>query len=97
MMKSGKDKTFHSCQIPLKLTKMLIESCTNENDSIFVLFGGSGGEIMLCETLKRKWISAELHKPYYDMILDRLNNNGEIRDEFKLMNFSQKQQSQTLF
>lgn len=66
-----------------------IKSCTNEKDSVFILFGGSGGEIMLCENLKRKWIACELHKPYYEMILDRLANNGRIKDEFKL-NLSHK-------
>lgn len=80
----SKDKTFHACQIPLGLVEMLIKSCTNEGDSVFVLFGGSGGEIVLCEKLQRKWLSCELHKPYYEMILDRLANKGKIKDEFKL-------------
>lgn len=83
----SKDKTFHACQIPAKLVEMFIKSCTNEGDSVFVLFGGSGGEIMLCEALNRKWISCELHKPYFDMIKDRLANHGAIRDEFKLNGF----------
>lgn len=80
----SKDKTFHSCQIPAPLVEMFIKSCTNEGDSVFVLFGGSGGEIVLCERLKRKWISCELHKPYFDMIQDRLQNDGQIKNEFKL-------------
>lgn len=80
----SKDKTFHSCQIPLKLVEMLIKSCTNEGDSVFILFGGSGGELVLCEKLKRKWLSCELHKPYYEMILDRLKNQGKIQDKFRL-------------
>lgn len=80
----SKDKTFHSCQIPLKLVEMLIKSCTNEGDSVFILFGGSGGELVLCEKLKRIWLSCELHKPYYEMILDRLKNQGKIQDKFRL-------------
>lgn len=83
----SKDKTFHSCQIPSKLVEMFIKSCTNEGDSVFILFGGSGGEIILCEKLKRKWLSSELHKPYYDMIKDRLENKGRIKNEFRLPNF----------
>lgn len=83
----SKDKTFHSCQIPSKLVEMFIKSCTNEGDSIFILFGGSGGEIILCERLKRKWLSCELHKPYFDMITDRLANKGKIKNEFRLPNF----------
>lgn len=90
----SKDKTFHSCQIPLKLVEMLIKSCTNEGDSVFILFGGSGGEIVLCENLKRKWLSCELHKPYYEMILNRLENQGWIKEEFKLSNFKKSSNKQ---
>lgn len=80
----SKDKTFHACQIPLPLVEMLIKSCTQENDDVFILFGGSGSELMLCKKLKRNFTSCELHKDYYEMILDRLKNNGQIKDEFRL-------------
>jgi site-specific DNA-methyltransferase (adenine-specific) len=80
----SKDKTFHACQIPLNLVEMLIKSCTQENDDIFILFGGSGSELVLCQKLKRNFISCELHTEYYTMINDRLRNNGEIKDEFRL-------------
>jgi len=80
----SKDKTFHACQIPLPLVEMLIKSCTQENDDVFILFGGSGSELMLCKKLKRNFTSCELHKNYYEMILDRLKNNGQIKDEFRL-------------
>ena len=80
----SKDKTFHSCQLPKSLVEMFIKSCTKEDDSVFVLFGGSGNEIILCEELKRKWISCELHKPYFDMINDRLAHGGDIREEYRL-------------
>jgi len=80
----SKDKTFHSCQIPLNLVEMLIKATTKENDLVQILFGGSGSEIVLCKELKRNFISSELHKPYYDMILDRLENNGKIEEKYKL-------------
>jgi len=81
----SKDKTFHACQIPIDLVNMLIKSTTNENDSVFILFGGSGNEIFLCKDLNRNFISCELHETYLNMIIDRLNNNGEIKDEYKLI------------
>ncbi len=65
---------------------MLILSCTQKNDTVFILFGGSGGEIIQCEQLSRKWISCELNQEYYQMILDRLENNGDIKIEYKLQN-----------
>jgi len=98
----SKDKTFHACQIPLPLVEMLIKSCTQENDNVFILFGGSGSELVLCKNLKRNFISCEIHPEYYQMILDRFENNGKIKEEYKL-EFMQdrakkfKQQDLTLF
>lgn len=80
----SKDKTFHSCQIPLSLVEILIKSSTSENDNCFILFGGSGSEIVLCKRLKRNFISCEIHPDYYGMILDRLKNDGKISDEYRL-------------
>lgn len=80
----SKDKTFHSCQIPTKLVDMLIKSCTLPIDDVFVLFGGSGNELLECRKLKRNFISCEVHPQYYQMIIDRLNNYGQIADEYKL-------------
>ncbi|MBI5914375.1 MAG: site-specific DNA-methyltransferase [Bacteroidetes bacterium] len=80
----SKDKTFHACQIPLGLVEMLIKSCTREQDDVFILFGGSGSELVLCQQLRRNFLSCELHPEYFKMINDRLNNNGHIRDEFRL-------------
>ena len=86
----SKDKTFHSCQIPLPLVEMLIKSCTQENDDCFILFGGSGSELVLCKSLKRNFISCELHPEYYQMILDRFDNNGKIKNEHRLDFIQQK-------
>jgi site-specific DNA-methyltransferase (adenine-specific) len=86
----SKDKTFHACQIPLALVEMLIRSCTQNNDDVFILFGGSGSEIILCKNLKRNFISCEIHPDYHRMILDRLDNNGAIKDEYRLDFIQQK-------
>ena len=71
----SKHKTLHPCQIPLPLVEMLIQSCTHENDDCFILFGGSGNELVLCKNLKRNYISCEIHPVYYQMIVDRLSND----------------------
>lgn len=86
----SKDKTFHSCQIPLSLVELLIKASTKENDLVFVLFGGSGSEIVLCRELKRNFLSCEIHPDYFQMIQDRLQNNGAIRDEYRLKFFQNK-------
>lgn len=79
----SKDKTFHACQLPRDLVGMLIKASTMEGDIVQVLFGGSGSEIILCKELKRSFISSEIHKPYYEMILDRLSNNGTIKNKYR--------------
>jgi site-specific DNA-methyltransferase (adenine-specific) len=87
----SKDKTFHSCQIPLPLVEMLIRSSTLENDDCFILFGGSGSELVLCKCLKRNFISCEIHPEYYQMIQSRLTNRGTIPDEYRLKFILEKQ------
>ena len=77
------EKTYHACQIPQKLSEMLIKSCTMPSDTVLVLFGGSGSELEICKRLKRNYISAELDKKYHQMILDRLAN-GRIDAKYRL-------------
>jgi len=48
-----------------------------------ILFGGSGSEIEICKVLNRKYISAEIDKKYYRMILDRLSK-GKIEEKYRL-------------
>ena len=79
----SKEKTYHACQIPQKLTEMLIKSCTMPNDIALILFGGSGAELEICKKLKRQYLSAEIDKKYHEMILDRLKN-GYIQKKYKL-------------
>jgi site-specific DNA-methyltransferase (adenine-specific) len=89
----SKDKTFHACQIPLGLVEILIKSCTQEDDDVLILFGGSGSEIILCRELNRNFISCEIHSDYYEMILDRLERNGHIKDEYRLKFIQEKKKS----
>lgn len=79
----SKEKTLHACQIPQKLSELLIKSCTMPGDVVLVLFGGSGSEVEVCKILKRHYISAEIDEKYYQMILDRLNK-GRIEEKYKL-------------
>lgn len=79
----SREKTFHACQIPQKLSEMLIKSCTIPKDVVLVLFGGSGSEIEICRILNRQYISAEIDEKYYKMIFDRLRKGG-IEEKYKL-------------
>ena len=79
----SKEKTYHACQIPQKLTEMLIKSSTKPKDIVFTLFGGSGAEIDVCKNLNRQFISAEIDKKYCDIINDRLMK-GRIDQQYRL-------------
>ncbi len=89
----SKDKTIHACQIPLYLYELLLNASTRENDTVFIHFGGSGSEIIHTKKLSRNFVSCEIHGAYYEMILERLKNNGEISIKYQLP-FKQKQNEQ---
>lgn len=69
----SKEKTEHPCQIPQKLSEMLILSCTKPGDIVLVHFGGSGSELEVCKRLGRHFLSAEIDPKYHEIILDRIN------------------------
>jgi len=79
----SREKTFHACQIPQKLSELLIKSCTIPGDIVLILFGGSGSEIETCKVLNRQYISTEIDEKYYRMILDRLSK-GKIENKYRL-------------
>lgn len=87
----SKEKTFHACQIPQRLTEMLIKACTMPNDIVLILFGGSGSELEICKLLNRQYISAEIDPKYYEIITDRLKN-GYIREKYKLQLRKEKEE-----
>lgn len=79
----SREKTEHSCQIPQKLTELLIEASTKEGDVVFPLFGGSGAEVEVARKLKRNFLTAELNPRYCEIIENRLRK-GYIDNEYRL-------------
>ncbi len=79
----SREKTFHACQIPQRLAETLMLSCTMPKDVVLILFGGSGSEIAVAKSLGRHFISAEIDKKYYDIIMARLRH-GAIKEEHRL-------------
>ena len=79
----SREKTEHACQIPQKLTELLIKASTKEGDIVFPLFGGSGAEVEVARKLKRNFITAELNPRYCKIIEDRLEK-GYIDSEYRL-------------
>jgi len=88
----SKEKTFHACQIPQKLSLLLIQSCTMPKDVVLILFGGSGSEIEICKLLNRQYISAEIDPKYHKVIIDRLKN-GSVPKKHRLLTYMKKKQT----
>ena len=80
----SKDKTFHACQIPIPLYDMLMKASTVEGDSVFILFGGSGSEIVHTQRANRHFLSCEIHPAYHQMIAERLAKNGAIDEAHRI-------------
>ncbi|HDP81245.1 MAG TPA: site-specific DNA-methyltransferase [Spirochaetes bacterium] len=78
------EKSLHACQIPKKLSELLMLASTNKGDTVFVLFGGSGSELEVCQKLGRHFISAEIDKKYIEIINARLKNGG-VTDEHRMI------------
>ena len=80
----SKDKTFHACQIPLSLMRLLIDAATKKGDSVFILFGGSGSEVCLAKEMGRHFLSCEINEGYHKMICERLRSGGRIHESHRL-------------
>ncbi|GAF78056.1 unnamed protein product [marine sediment metagenome] len=70
----SRDKTFHPCQIPQKLSKLLIGSCTKPMDKTLILFGGSGNDVLSAIELKTKVNVIEINEDYCELIRERIKS-----------------------
>ena len=74
----SRQKTSHPCQIPEGLSELLIKSCTLPGDTVFVLFGGSGSEVVQAQNLGRNFLTCEIQPDYCEIIESRLRQGGVI-------------------
>ena len=81
----SRDKSFHSCQIPEALSEMLFKATTKPGDTVFVLFGGAGSELVVAQRLGLNWVSAEIVPEYCDLIERRLEQGGRVPDDARLL------------
>lgn len=61
----------HPTQKPVTLHDKPIRRCTKVGDNILSLFGGSGGELLACEQLRRKCFMVEMDPVFVDLIIKR--------------------------
>lgn len=71
-------KTNHPCQIPEGLSELLLKSGTVAGDTAFILFGGSGSEVVQAKELGLTYLTCELQPQYCEIIESRLSNGGEV-------------------
>lgn len=74
---SGAKKTngekIHPTQKPIELIERLVESATEEGETVLDCFLGSGTTALACKNLNRKFIGFENQEKYYKMAVERLN------------------------
>jgi DNA modification methylase len=61
----------HPTQKPVTLHDKAIKRCTKIGDPILSLFGGSGGELLAADQLKRRMFMVELDPVFVDLIIKR--------------------------
>jgi len=69
----SREKTSHPCQIPELLSEMLVRGTTTSGDTVLIMFGGSGSEVLVCDRLRRKWVVCEIEDTYHRLINIRLD------------------------
>lgn len=79
----SRQKTTHPCQIPEGLSELLMKSCTQPGDGVFILFGGSGSEVVQAKYLGLTYLTCEIQPHYCEIIESRLRNGGEIEEEYR--------------
>lgn len=72
---SGRSK-LHPTEKPVKLIEYIIESSTNECDTVLDFTMGSGTTGVACRNTGRNFIGVELNPTYYLLAMSRLVENG---------------------
>lgn len=68
----SKEYSGHSTQKPIKVMDLLIRLLSNEGDTVFDCFMGSGSTGVSCKRLGRKFIGIEVQKRFFDIAIKRI-------------------------
>ncbi|QXD13367.1 site-specific DNA-methyltransferase [Lactiplantibacillus plantarum 2025] len=71
---NSKEKTIHPTQKPVKLLEYLINTYSNENDTVLDNCMGSGSTGVACVNTGRDFIGMELEGKYFKIAEERINN-----------------------
>ncbi len=81
--KKEKELYNHPTVKPLHIIKNFVINSSNEEDTVFDPFMGSGTTGVACKELNRNFIGCEINKIHYETAEDRINNHSK---EEKLTN-----------
>lgn len=70
-------RTIHPTEKPVDLFRYLIKTYSNEGDTVFDGYAGSGTTAIACIKEKRKFIGAELNAEYYSKAVARINEESK--------------------
>lgn len=82
----------HPCQMPENLIELILKTSSNEGSIVLDPFGGTGTTAFVAKKLKRKFITIEISKKYYNIILKRLEGKIELKKNSK-KNFLENQEN----
>lgn len=69
------DGGLHPSQKPIDLFRWLIQTYTNEGETVFDGYMGSGTTAMACIDENRNYIGSEMNKEYFDIAINRVSNS----------------------
>jgi DNA modification methylase len=64
----------HVCTFPEELVEKCILMCTNEGDTVFDPYSGSGTVAVVCDRLGRNFVGCELDEDYYKASVKRFDS-----------------------
>jgi DNA modification methylase len=87
----------HPCQMPESLLERIIKASSKEGDLVLDPFGGTGTTAAVASRLKRDFITIDISKRYYNVIIKRLQGKiHEIKRESYIVD-GKKKEELTLF
>lgn len=66
---NSKEKVNHPTQKPLSVCDRIVKASSNEGDTVYIPFAGSGSEIVSCINNNRNYIASEINSAYIDEII----------------------------
>jgi site-specific DNA-methyltransferase (adenine-specific) len=78
------NQSLHPTQKPVSLMEYLIKTYTNEGELVLDNTAGSGTTAIACLNTKRQFIVMEKEQKYYDIILKRVTDFNNIKQETSL-------------